>query len=57
MTGRARLRTHAFHASGHTDGAGVPICHCGSLKTAAVHHLGDRTDEQRAAEARRIGDT
>lgn len=57
-TKRPKLRTHAFYATpnGHRGQDGTPICHCGSLKTAAVHRVREQTDEQRAAQARRIGD-
>lgn len=56
MTAKPRLRRCAFWPSGITDAQDTPICHCGSLKTDAVHRTVELTDEQRAADARRIGD-
>lgn len=49
------LRRHAFTPSGKHD-FGRPICVCGSLKNASLHRVPERTDEERAAEARRVGE-
>lgn len=54
MTAKPKLRTHAFWPSG-TRSYGVAVCHCGSLKTDAVHR-DTTTPDQQAAEARRIGE-
>lgn len=51
-----KLRPHPYQASTNLDADGVPICVCDSAKTASVHRVRELTDEQRAAEKRRIGD-
>jgi hypothetical protein len=48
---------HPFQAGPHVDGRGARVCErCGSLETERIHRLPDRTEEQRAAEARRMGE-
>lgn len=50
------LRHHQFEHSGYETYNKVPICTCGSDLDASVHRPRERTDEERAAEARRIGE-
>lgn len=47
---------HIHHPSGATDHAEVSICTCGSLATASVHNVPERSDEERAVSARIIGE-
>jgi hypothetical protein len=56
-TKRPKLRRCGFIPSGWSDSRGVRICTvCGGLETHALHRVPEVTDEQRAADARRIGD-
>lgn len=50
------LRTHPFHHSGQWDWRGRALCECGSIKGASIHQVPERTDEERAEEARRMGE-
>lgn len=56
MSTRPRLRSHPYTASTNLDADGVPICTCDSAKAASVHRVRELDDEQRAAQARRIGE-
>ena len=56
-SGRPKLRRCGFIPSGWCDSKNVRICMaCGGLETDALHRTTELTDEQRAADARRIGD-
>lgn len=49
------LRRHAFVSSGK-QAFGRRICTCGSLEKDSIHRVPERSDEERAAEARRVGE-
>ncbi len=52
-----RLRRCGFIPSGWCDSKHVRICSaCGGLETDALHRTTELTDEQRAAQMRRVGD-
>ena len=50
------LKVHPFHHSGHYDWRGRGICDCGSVKDASVHKLPGRSEDEKATEARRVGE-
>lgn len=51
------MQAHVFHAGDHRTHDGRRICEgCGDVEGAKVHRVPERTDEQRAEEARRTGD-
>lgn len=62
MTAKPRLARCMFKPSGRSVPAAktgqpdVRICLCGCLETDAIHRTTELSDEQRAAQARRIGD-
>jgi len=48
---------HVFQAGQQADAKGRRVCErCGSLEQERVHRVPERTDDERAAEARRIGE-
>ncbi|HVG83151.1 MAG TPA: hypothetical protein VM820_01490 [Vicinamibacterales bacterium] len=49
------LRRHAFVSSGK-QAFGRRICTCGSLERDSIHRVPEVTEEQRAADARRVGE-
>ncbi len=52
-----KLRRCGFIPSGWCDSKQVRICMaCGGLETDALHRTTELTDEQRAAQMRRIGE-
>lgn len=53
---KPRLRRCAFYPTTATAVDGTRICSCGGLETDAVHRKAVTTDEDRAADARRIGE-
>lgn len=51
------LRVHPFHHSGHRDWRRRElICDCGSVKSASIHKLPERTEDERQVEERKIGE-
>jgi len=51
------LRVHPFRYSRYRDYRQRAICDdCGSTKDATVHQLLERTEDEREAEARKVGD-
>jgi len=48
---------HVFQSGLQVDFRGRHVCErCGSLEKERVHRVPDRTDDDRAAEARRMGE-
>jgi hypothetical protein len=51
------VRVHPFRYSRHRDYRQRDICdECGSLQDAKVHRLLDRTEDEKATEARKLGE-
>jgi len=50
------LRTHDFVWNAGPEVFGQQECQCGSLRDHTVHKVPQRNDEQRAHEARRVGE-
>jgi len=50
------VRPHVLHQSGHRDHRGQAICTCGSTADASIHRVREVSDDERAAEARRMGE-
>lgn len=50
------IRLHQRHPSGQYDWRGVEICTCGSAFDASVHRLKERSEDERAEGARRVGE-
>ncbi len=57
MTKGPRSRPHTFHHGGDFDAQEMPICTCGSVRSAAVHRVRVLDEDVRAAEARRVGES
>lgn len=51
------LKVHPFRYSRYRDYRQRPICDdCGSVQDATVHRLLERTEEEKATEARKLGE-
>lgn len=51
------MRVHLFYPSPHTTFDGRRVCDlCGCTEAAKVHQVPERSDEERAVEARRLGE-
>lgn len=57
MSTKPRLAVHVFRWSSDSDWKGRPYCECGSLRTDAVHQVPEVSEEVRAVERRRIGES